>query len=227
MAVILLIMTCFIGRLAQASTIEITESNHVYVQGRVSAGSMVRASIKLLDLHFKLPEGEPIFVVLNSPGGSVMAGLDFIRIMEVVKLTRPVNTVALWAFSMAFSIFQHGTVRYIDNFALIGQHRAKAQFSGQFGEGELEKRLQAFTRLMKSINEYEAKRCGYTLKEWKAEIKDELWGYSSQAVNTGLADEVGQIRCSKDLVLKTLQAIDDVLAGKEINKYMQICPIIR
>lgn len=198
--IILVLGMILIGNNVFANTIKLTDKNHIHIKGQVTSFNMAEASLKLLNLHFTLPEGEAITIVLNTPGGEVISGLGFIRVMELVKLTRPVNTYAIWAFSMGFSILQHGTTRMIDAYGLIGQHRAKGNFAGQFATGEVESRLKVFTELMTSINKYEAGRCGYSLEEWQESIINEFWGYSISAVATGLVDELAGIECSKELL---------------------------
>lgn len=185
-----------------AKTIELTPNNHINFKGEVNFVSASIHSKRLLFLNAHLPENAPIYIVLTSGGGSVMAGIDFIRIIEMVQLNRPVHTISVWAFSMAFSIAQHGSVRYIDKYGTMGQHRAKGNFNGQFADGEIEQRLKYITSVIKSLNTYEANRCGYSYGDWKNLLRDEYWGYSEEAKKQGFVDEVVTLTCSKKLGYK-------------------------
>jgi ATP-dependent protease ClpP protease subunit len=208
-----------------AEIIPLTVDNHVYLKGEVNEETMREATVRLLELNFKLPAKTPIYIIINSGGGSVVDGLGFIRTMELVKLIRPVHTYSIWSFSMAFSISQHGDIRYIDPAGLTGQHRAKGSFSGQFAEGEVEARLKVFTSVVASLNKYEANRCGYSLEEWKNKIRDEFWGFSDVAIIQGMSDKVATISCSKELFEKIVTKTYTDMFGGSVEVKESACPL--
>ena len=181
---------------AKTKTITLTSLNHVVLDGYVGGKRFFTALHQLLKLDSELAEGLPIYVVLNSGGGSVWAGLDFLNALK--SINRPIYAIPLYAASMAFAITQGLEKRYVTNNSVLMQHRATIWLWGEM-EGELKSRLEFFTRMIDFNERKTAKRLGLTFDEFKAKIADEWWIYGPDSVNAKVADEVINVRCSKDL----------------------------
>lgn len=91
-------------------TITLNSDNFVALRDAVTWSSISKLQQDLLSLSAKLDDDEPIYLVLDTPGGSVMAGQRFI---ETVKgIPQPVHAVVLFAASMGFQITQAVDNRY-------------------------------------------------------------------------------------------------------------------
>ena len=86
------------------SQITLTKNNHVLFKGVVNAESVAKASRDLLKLSFKTKPGDTIYLVLNSPGGSVYDGLNFVQLFATIP--RNVECIAIKAHSMAHHFLQ-------------------------------------------------------------------------------------------------------------------------
>lgn len=219
------IITCLLLSFTTFSKdILLTSKNHVLLRGNVDGGSIAEVSSKLLKLSSQLPETEIIYLIIDSDGGSVFAGIDLINVMEIIP--QQIHTISLYAFSMAYSISQRGEKRYIAQRGIMGQHRAKGEFKGQFAYGEVEKQLEIITKVILDIESYEAKKIGVTLKEFQALIKDEMYVYYTDAVEKKVADDVAQVNCSKKLVREFVIKQVCGFFGCMDKRYSK-CPIIR
>ena len=84
--------------------IVLNKNNTVSINDVVSPESVSDWTLKVKELDNKGPVNEPIYLVMNTPGGSIEAGIDFI---EATKgMHRPVKTITVFAASMGFQIFK-------------------------------------------------------------------------------------------------------------------------
>ena len=89
----------------------ISDDNTIILNMPIFSDSASEVSKKLLEKDKKLKPGKPIYIVLDTPGGSVEEGL---KIIEVAKsLPRPVHTISLFSASMGFVISQHLDSRFV------------------------------------------------------------------------------------------------------------------
>jgi len=205
-------------------TIKLTTKNHVVLRSEVNNSSVSEISQKLLSLSSKLKKDEPIYFVIDSGGGSVMAGMDMINLMEAIP--NPIHTISIFAFSMAYSISQRGDVRYIAKRGIMGQHRAKGGFQGQFATGEVESRLGVWTTIVNQLEDFEAQKMGLTLAEFKNVIINEMYVYDKQAVDKKVADEVVQMLCDERLIKQRIKITQRSFMGSYTQTFSG-CPIIR
>lgn len=134
---------------------------------------------------------EPIFMLINSPGGSVMSSSLIVSAMQASRA--PIVTVctALCA-SMAFIILEYGDKRFAVDRAIIMSH--PASIGGQ--NGELDKAvsfLQSIQRYVDKHNSYIANRVGMDYSEFKARSSVEMWLDAEDAFNTGFVDGVAAL----------------------------------
>lgn len=207
-----------------AENITLTPDNHVLLRGTVDGELVTELNQKLLRMSFLLPEDATIYMVIDSGGGSVYDGIDLINVMNIIP--QKIVTVSMFAFSMAYSISQRGDRRLIGTNGIMGQHRAKGSFSGQFGDGEVEKRLALWKSIIRGLNQYEADKMGITLEEFQKEIKDEMYVYDTNAVDKKVADGVAKLSCSKELVEQLVVKTVKTMFGNYVVTYSG-CPVIR
>jgi ATP-dependent Clp protease protease subunit len=139
--------------------------------------------------------GKPIFLLLDSPGGSVLDGARIISTMQASKA--PVYTVCLQiCASMAAMILEYGKERYAVDRAIIMFHPASV---GAMVQGELDKVVSRFTFLQRYVDKmdiYTAQRAGTTYAEFKAKTSRELWIDAEDALASNLIDKVVRVDIS-------------------------------
>jgi ATP-dependent Clp protease protease subunit len=140
------------------------------------------------DLIRRLDDGQtPIYLFLNSPGGSVMAGAQVLTAMENSK--SPVYTVCTQlCASMAFVIHQYGKQRYMVNRSVIMAHLA----SGGTG-GEIEKMHSMIAMILKYLQKIDlpiAARAGISIEQFRVLQASELWLDSDEATGRKFNDAV-------------------------------------
>jgi ATP-dependent protease ClpP protease subunit len=151
----------------------------------------IRAKDKLLSSK------EPLYLILNTPGGSVLDGMDIVNLTH--SLNRPVHTITLFAASMGFVIAQHLNKRFILQNGILMSHRMKTGAEGEVG-GELDEALAFARAISREINLVCAERMSMEVEAYERRVSDEWWLYGQHAVNNKAADEVITVSCSDALV---------------------------
>jgi len=130
---------------------------------------------------------EPIFLVINSPGGSVLDGALIISAIEAAQ--GPVYTVcASLCASMAAMIFEYGSERLVVDRSYLMFHPA---FGGLQGEvDKMKSRIDSIQRFIGKMEAYVATRSNITHDRYKQLSSVELWVDGEDAVNSGFADRL-------------------------------------
>lgn len=193
-------VTFFVTTAALAQeVIKLNTKNTVLIRGEISGESVTKATMELVEaLGTRAGKDYPIYIVLDSPGGDIEAGEDFIQFAKVFK---NIKTVSVFAASMASSIVEAlPGERLITDTGTLMFHRAKGGFKGQFETGELESELEFAKEVVRRMERRSASRIGMTLAEYKARVKDEMWLTAEHALQIRAADRVVALECSKDLI---------------------------
>lgn len=205
--------------------IVLTTANTVTFRGEVNGESTAKAMLELIDLNkVRGNSNYPIYLVLDSPGGSVPNGQDFIDFAVTIP---NVHTISLFSASMASAIMQAiPGKRYVTKSSIVIFHRAKGRFQGQFEEGEVESQLNLWKKIIRNIEQVNASRIGIPLLDYKAKVANEwrLHGYDN--LDQKVADEMVSISCSPQLIDK-----HEVVKMMSIFFSMKLeysaCPLIR
>ncbi|CAB4199872.1 ClpP Protease subunit of ATP-dependent Clp proteases [uncultured Caudovirales phage] len=184
---------------AQADVIELNERNTVVVRGPIDEVSVAQVQVELLR---KAAPGKRIYLVLDTPGGSVNAGNMLIETAQA--LPGRVDTVTIFAASMGFHIAQNLGERLIIENGTLMSHRAYAGLEGQV-PGELVTRLAALIQSLVRMDRTAAKRMGMDVQAYRALIHDEYWTDGIGAVTDHAADRIVKVRCGSDLTGTTEQ----------------------
>ena len=219
---LLLMISILFSFSLSAETLVLNE-NTISIRGGIDYRSMGEAINELLELSNKLPVNESITIVIDSPGGSVYAGMQFIQVMQSVP--QSIRAVCLFCASMGSSIFEHADVRYVTPHSVLMFHRAKGTFKGQFSDGEIEQRLKLWSSIIESLEKTTAEKMGITIEEYKTKIKDELWIYGRDNVNQGTADSVMNITCTKELIEDTKDYYVRTMIGSAKYTFSK-CPLV-
>lgn len=116
-----------------AGELSVNGSRAVVVSGPIM-GSLDSTAKAMHDMSVDKKHGEePIDLILDSPGGSVISGFAFINAMEAIKERgTPIRCfVKDMAASMAFGIFLHCSERHALSRSLLLWHRARVGGMGE------------------------------------------------------------------------------------------------
>lgn len=213
------------GKQEKTSALLLTPKNTVNIRTGVTDESMLLAQQQLAELDLiRGKKDYPIYIVLNTPGGSVYAGENFI---QFAKNYKNVKTITIFAASMGAVIVESlPGQRLITNNGILMFHRARGQFEGQFAEGELESRLRLWTAIVNSMSERVAARMKMSLQEYKDKIVNELWIYGNEAIVQNAADEVVDIKCSQELINTKEEQVEMVLGFIPVTFIYSGCPLM-
>lgn len=202
----------------------LTEDNLVSIIGPINNGTIRQAQIKLAELNVTRGDRNyPIYIVLDTPGGSISSGIAFI---EFTKGFTNLKTLTLNAASMGAMIVQAvNGERLATGVATLMFHRPTLQLGGQISEGEFESRLKYIKEIVKKVTVQIAARMNLSYDAYQALVKDELWLYGDQLLEMSAIDRVVTVRCDKDLVkTKILTKLKSIFG--EIEFESSACPLI-
>lgn len=230
MRLFILIMMFFSLAIASTSTVSAKEitltKDNTLVLNEAFTGSSISSLIgEAKKINANLKSGYPIYLFLNTPGGSIQAGLELIEFLK--GLNRPVHTVTLFSASMGFQLVQHLGKRYILKYGVLMSHKAAGGFRGEFGGGgsQIDSRYGLWLRRLgmmdkQTVNRTKGKK---TLKEYQSEYDNELWLNGEEAVRNGYADSVVSVKCGESLNGTTSKNIRNF--GFNIRLSFDSCPI--
>ena len=167
----------------------------VFLGGVVTDDIANLITAQLLFLESEDPERE-INMYINSPGGSVTAGLAIYDTMQFVK--PPVSTLCVGqAASMGSLLLAAGAKgrRYALPHSRILIHQLSGGFEGQAADIEIQAR--EALRQKEILNEIIARHSNKTAKQIEKDTDRDNFMSAAQAVEYGLIDEVITARAAK------------------------------
>jgi ATP-dependent Clp protease protease subunit len=188
----------------EKGTVTLKESNTIVLNEVVDGESVGKAITQAKALKAKLSNkfGCEIELVLNTPGGSIQAGLELIEALNGIGCK--VNTITQFAASMGFQIAQNLGKRQILQNGVLMSHRATGGFEGEFGgksPSQVESRYALWKARLDEMDRQTVARTGnkQTLESYQDAYDDELWLTGAQSTAQGYADEVVKITCDSSL----------------------------
>lgn len=175
--------------LSNSKIIKLRPNNFVTLRGPIDGTSASIIVDKLISL-----KANEIYLYLDSPGGSVMAGLQIIQTIESLQqIGIKVNTIANNIASMAFIIHQSGTKRYVRPWSILMQHQMSYGNMGQFYN------IKSHEKLMDNLYEQlllkQAIRANITLDQFDNLTKNDIWLLGAESINRNFADEIVNVIC--------------------------------
>lgn len=221
-----MLLTSGLAMSKQTKEIVLTSDNTIVLSTAFTGSSVSELIEKARKMDANLGSNYPMYLFLNTPGGSIQAGLELIEFMK--GLNRPVHTVTLFAASMGWQLVQHLDKRYVLKYGVLMSHKARGRFQGEFGGdgSQIDSRYGLWLRRLKMMDQQTVDRTNgkKTLKQYQSEYDNELWLNGYEAVEHGYADEVVSLKCDS-----TLNGSDEkqiVLGfGFVINANFDKCPI--
>jgi ATP-dependent Clp protease protease subunit len=212
---------------ADSSSIILSKDNTIVLSSPVDDMSAAKVIQEARQLDASLKSGYPIVLVLNTPGGSIQAGLELIEALK--SLNRPVQTLTIFAASMGFQIAQHLDQRNIIQYGVLMSHKAFGGFEGEFGGdglSQLDSRYGFWLKRIKTMDEQAVKRTKgkQTLKSYRAAYENELWLSGEESVSQGYADKVVNARCDSSLNGSRFEEVS--FFGMTFKIEFSTCPLI-
>lgn len=206
-----------------AETINLTDQNTMSLNGPVDGTSMTSLMSQLSKLN-DIQTTEPIFLVMNSPGGSIYDGFDFIRYAQTSK--RQIHTITIFAASMGFQIVEALGTRYVTSYSTLMSHKARGSLGSLEFPGQLDSR---YAHILSHLNEQDksvvARTKGkQTLESYANLIQNEYWANSTKAITDGFADAEVTVACDKSLAGTREEIIN--MGFFAISATFSNCPLI-
>jgi ATP-dependent Clp protease protease subunit len=195
------------------SMITLTPSNTIAVNGVVTSESALTWQRKLRE-----NEGDTVYLYINSPGGSVLAGNAFIsEIQYQAHQGKNIICVMEFAASMAFAIIQACPHRAAVPHATGMQHQMSLILGGQL---ESVMNRMDFSRILSnSLNRMQAERIGMSIEEFREKVQHDWWVFGEQLVAENIVDSVVLVGCSNTFKRRghacPISVMEDLRQGSE------------
>jgi ATP-dependent Clp protease, protease subunit len=155
------------------------------ISGGIGFDPMKKAQKEVLELASQ--GDEPIWLRINSPGGSVDAGLILIDTMRAVKA--PIHCIVeSSAYSMAAIILTYCDKRYGMPHATFMLHEASYGTAGD--DPSNRSKIDFLTKYLDRLHEEIARNIKMDPKKYRARIRDAWWLLADEAKSIGLIQEV-------------------------------------
>ena len=174
------------GERAMDIASRLLDDNIILLTGEINdiMAEVVMAQLLYLD---SLGKEEPIHIYINSPGGSVTAGLAILDTMRLVKSKIYTYCIGL-AASMGSILLSSGDKRYIVPHAEVMIHQPLGGTKGQATDIEIA--AKHISRTKEVLNSILAENCGRTYEEVSQDTERDNWKSAAEALEYGLVDKI-------------------------------------
>lgn len=164
------------------------------------SASIITASLLFLQSEDKKA---PIHFYINSPGGSVIAGMQIYDTMKMISC--PVHTYVLGqAASMGSFLASSGDKRYMSQYSRHMMHMVSSGNQGQILDMEVE--MEETRVLNEMLMGIYSENTGQSAKKIKKDIQRNLYLSAEKSIAYGLADAVIPLKKFKEPQANTLSA---------------------
>lgn len=165
------------------------KKRRVFLWGVVDDKSMEKAIGQILFLDTE-ESGKEIDLFINSPGGSVTAGLSLLDVMKMIS--SPVNTVCMGlAASMGSMLLSQGVKGKRKIFANGRVMIHQPSIGGVQGQAiELEITAKQIIKTRRILAEILAENCGQSVEKILKDFDRDYWMDAKEAMEYGIVDEI-------------------------------------
>ena len=174
------------GERAMDIASRLLDDNIILLTGEINdmMAEVVIAQLLYLD---SLGKEEPVHIYINSPGGSVTAGLAILDTMRLVKSKIYTYCIGL-AASMGAVLLSSGDRRYIVPHAEVMIHQPLGGTRGQASDIEIA--AQHISRTKKLLNTILAENCHKPYEDVSRDTERDNWKSAEEALEYGLVDKI-------------------------------------
>lgn len=208
---------------ANDDIVVLTENNHIVFSGPVTDQSVAVAQLELAKISRKLDDSDTIYLILDSPGGSISAGNLFIDFAN--SLPQKIKPICLFCASMAYHMFQSFDERLVWSSSQLMSHRASLGGLGGQVPGEVESRLNSIKTVLDIMDTKIAGRIGISKEKYQQQIFSELWLDGLTAQKQNHADRLAKIKCDKTILGQVMKKEYNTMFGK-VSVTVSKCPLI-
>ncbi len=163
------------------------EQRNIMVQGTINSEVAMIVNAQLLYLASK--SDDPIELYIDSPGGSVSAGLSIIDMMNHIK-PEVITICCGVAASMGAVLLSAGAPgkRYMLTHSECMIHQPSTGFEGK--ESDIRIVAEHISRTKKELVDLLAQNCHQSRKKVEKDIETDNWMTAAECVEYGLADRI-------------------------------------
>lgn len=174
------------GERAMDIASRLLDDNIILLTGEINdmMAEVVIAQLLYLD---SLGKEEPVHIYINSPGGSVTAGLAILDTMRLVKSKIYTYCIGL-AASMGAVLLSSGDRRYIVSHAEVMIHQPLGGTRGQASDIEIA--AEHISRTKKLLNTILAENCHKPYEDVSRDTERDNWKSAEEALEYGLVDKI-------------------------------------
>lgn len=206
-----------VGNSQEDAKVVLTKNNLVTINGEIDGMSMSNAMVQIAALKTK-----NVILFIRSPGGSVVAGVQFIQFMK--DSGKKFTCVADFAASMAFAIMQACDTRIAMSSSEMMQHQIYFQVEGQ--ASRLSSQYDHTMTMYNDLMVMQANRIGVPLKVFYKHIHDDLWLFGKHIEAYGAVDAIKPVTCSTDLWKGTVKKTQQIMIFN-VEFTFSACPLAR
>ena len=202
------------------SPVHLTEKNHVVIRGQVTGESVSKWILELNNIKDK-----DVIIYINSPGGSVLAGMTFVeQVKQISNSGKNVVCVADVAASMAYIILQSCPTRYVTSASILMQHQMSLTLGGSIEN--VKSYLSFLDNIENDLNSMQADKMKMDTDDFKRLIAHDLWLSGSAIMRYNAADKMTHVVCDSVLLTKVITEEIDTIFGTIVLTYSK-CPLAR
>lgn len=180
----------------KVTNINVSSDQVLYFDTVVNATSVDVTIALLTDMSEKYKD---IYLLINSPGGSVFDGLRLISFIE--SSSTRIHTVCVFiCASMAAHLHQAGYTRLMEDSGLLMFHPATGGVQGQVEN--MMSQIDTIQKIVNSLNSKASSKSNIPYLEFKRRVAYEYWVNPQEAVATKLTDRLVYIRTRNSTSLR-------------------------
>lgn len=205
--------------------IKLNKNNFFAIREVVSPASISKAIMDISFLQDKNPYLKEYYLVLDTPGGSVVSGNELIDYMNYLNNTGiHINCIAKKAISMGFVILQSCPgIRLALPSSMLMQHQMSTLMMGNILN--IESDMKYSKRLYEKMLIKQSHRIGVEPDTFLDKTRDDWWLDGEMALENNVVDKLVNLGCSGDLIKTQITIERETLFGP-ISIKTSKCPII-
>ena len=201
--------------------IVLTPKNSYTIRTAINNSSVNSAINALTELDESLPKGKPIYLVLDSPGGSISAGLKFIQFTN--GLDREIKTISIFAASMAYQIVQALGERLVIPTGILMAHPGSTRCQGK--AKDIAACLDILRQMDAMIHKQASTRIGMDYVKYRKLIQFDKYFIGNMLKSYNIVDRFVDIKCSKELQKQRIEIVERVFIFVS-KKIVSGCPLL-